>query len=151
MGSDGFTADYRLYCSLIQDTQYKRQSLNCCTHWVGLIQADTLRTTAWPTTHQLLQVADRDRRSASEQQTCHSIWPASVYTGCPLNVGRPLTGRPFKWLTVYYWPTALTALCRLSVYYWSASIKSWLSKRSPRCLFLDTTSSPNGQTAAFIY
>ena len=72
MGSDGFTADYRLYCSLTQDTQYKRQSVNCCTHCVSLIQADTLRKTAWPTTREILQVADRDRRSASERQR-HTI------------------------------------------------------------------------------
>ena len=119
------TSDYHLYCSLIQDTRYKRQSVNCCTHCVSLIQADTLRTTAWPTTRELLQVADRDRRSASERQTCRSIRTASVYSGCPLNVGRPLTGRALTRLTVlYYWPTALIALCRLTVYYWSAAINT---------------------------
>ena len=129
-----------MYCSLIQDTRYKRQSVNCCTHCVSLIQADTLRTTAWPTTRELLQVADRDRRSASERQTCRSIRTASVYSGCPLNVGRPLTGRALTRLTVlYYWPTALIALCRLTVYYWSAAINTWLSKRLPLVLFLDTS------------
>ena len=87
MDSDGFTAEYRLYCSLTLDTQYKRQSLNCCIQCVTILQAKTLRTTAWPTTHELLPMADRDCRLAFERQTCRSIRTTSVYTGCPLNTG----------------------------------------------------------------
>ena len=85
MSSDGFTADYRLYCSLIQGTQYKRQPFS-----VG-----RPRTTACPAAL---------FRAQNTSTAVHTVLALFRQTHCAQQPGRPheltaivgqsLSGRP---------------------------------------------------------
>ena len=80
MSGDGFTADYRLCPAALFRTHNTRDSLSTAVQTVLALLGQTHCPKQHGRPHELLQLADSDRWSASERQTCPSQHELMLFT-----------------------------------------------------------------------